>query len=482
MSGRFHIKRNSWLVLLSNIFRLVTNVILFVVIARSYEPEEFGRFATAHLFSTVFLLVADFGFDQLLVASVPRKRETAAGVFQGYLSTKIVFACIASLVMATYGLLGGMSTEAAQLMVVFSVYVLLSSLANYFFALFKSFEAMEEETKVAFLMNSLLLVSILVLASQGVSVLVLSIAFVGSRIVGLTMACWRANKYVPLRKFRFKLVSRIELRKVWVFGLHAILGAMYFVQDTFLLSAWLGDYAAGVYQAVFKLVFLGLIGGDVLLTSLLPVLTRLNANDQTKWGQLGWILHKTMLYFSLPVSLLMVAFSREIIQVVYGERYLLEAPILLQLLGVVVLLRYVSDASGTMLTSSERQSARLKVVASAVPINLFLNFYTIPRFGVEGAAIASLATAAYVAFGYVFFAWKHVGSWFMDVRSYAPLLVAVILGPVLRGFGIPLVLAGPVSVLAILGIAYLVGYTSIERGLLFTIKGSDTMQTSQSSV
>lgn len=470
MSQAARIRRNTLFVLLSQIVRLLTNVVLFMGIARLYGPSEFGQFTAAHTLAIIFILLADFGFDVLLSSEIARHRERAAALSQMYLSVKLVLAIVASLAMALTASVQSVSSATKLLMYVFSMYVLFSALLNFFFALFKGFEEMHHETRISLVINSLLLVAVVALGLSHVPIGVLAVAFVGSRILGLVLALIVAARKVPLRTFGFSFALKPDILLIGVFGLHALFGNLFFIQDTVLLSWWAGDHAVGIYQSVFKIVSLALVLLDVSFATLLPVLSRMHGEDNARWHSLGHLLHKTLIFTGLPIALIMIVYAEQIIGLIYPDSFN-EAIPLLRVFGWTVMIRYAADASATMLTSARRQGARLVVVAVAVVLNYVLNVYAIPRFGTMGACVVSLATNMLVAVGYVTAAWKDVRNWLYDLHNYIPAVAAVLVGVALWQYrGFPLWLAGP-SVVVLLGVvSYGLGYTRSERALLFSLK------------
>src|SRR5882762_8439858 len=106
---------NSLYSFLSQAIRLLTNFLMFVGIARFYGAEAFGQFTTAHTFSTIFIIFADFGFDSLLTTEIARNRDHAAELAQRYFSLKIICAVGASVAMTIFPLVKSFSSETRKI-------------------------------------------------------------------------------------------------------------------------------------------------------------------------------------------------------------------------------------------------------------------------------------------------------------------------------------------------------------------------------
>src|SRR5260221_11187940 len=158
MPGKsYGIRENSFFALLSHLIRLSANFVLFVGIARYCGPDILGQFTTALTVATIFLLLADFGFDILLSSEVARARDRAPALLQAYLPAKRMFAILASLLMAAALNLEHVSPSTKTLIYIFCPYVFFGALLNFFLAFFKGCEQLQHETKITFVTNLLLL-------------------------------------------------------------------------------------------------------------------------------------------------------------------------------------------------------------------------------------------------------------------------------------------------------------------------------------
>jgi O-antigen/teichoic acid export membrane protein len=476
MARGVHIKRNSFFAFLSSFVRLLANAILFIIVARVYGPVEFGQLTASYTTSAIFLLFADFGFDMLLTWEVARRRGDASEIAHKYFSSKLLFATSASAVMAITTTLTSVSNETHTLMWIFSGYVFVSALANFCYALFRGFEQFQLEARITFVVNLLMLIAVVVIGSLHGPLFIVALVFVFSRVLALVMGIFVSRGLVAITRFRFVFPSREDLSRIAVFGFHAIFATLFFQQDTILLSIWRGDRDVGIYQAAFKLIVVIFIIPDVLLTTLLPTLTRAFEEDYSRWEELGRLLNKTLLLVGLPAVVVLWTSADLVIPLVFGPDTFGEAVPVLQLFAGATFLHFASISYALMLTTSRRQSARLMVVVFATILNFSLNAYLIPHLGPRGAAIASCVTLAFVGIGYVL-PWRRLFvRWVSDIRYVLPLLVAgglgvcIIVGRAYVGWVVV-----PPMVVIVAVLLPIVGYTREERRLLLGIRRSATV-------
>jgi O-antigen/teichoic acid export membrane protein len=410
------IRKNSLFSLLSSLIRLLSNFLLFVGIARLYGAEAFGSFTTAHALAIMFIMIADFGFDSFLATEIARDRSKSEDLTRRLLSLKIVFAVAATLAMSVLPLIRTLSSSTASLVEVLSLYVFLSAVTNFFFALFRGFEELHHETRITFTVNVLLLFSLGILGLFHARLIFVGSAFVLSRVIAVVMAARAMKLRLLMPQFRFSVAGwKNSWQQVSVFGLHALFGNLFFTIDTILIAFLCGDEATGIYQSVFKIVALVLVLPDIIMNSFLPVLARLHVEDENRWAAVGIFLNKILLLLSLPITLNLFIFSEQIIHIVYGTGSFVQAVPILQVFSIVILVRFIGETSGLILTTSRRQSIRMVTVLCATILNVSLNVLYIPKFGVMGAAVISLVTNTLVMATYVWRSGFNV--WKIDING-----------------------------------------------------------------
>lgn len=470
---RARVTSNSTYAFLSQIIRLLSNLLLFVGIARLYGVESFGQFTTAHTLSTMFLLAADFGFDTLLPTQIATQSAVAWKVVRRYFSLKVLFAFTASLAMVTVSFLADFGPNTVLLVRVFAGYVLFGSLSNFFFAVFKGFEQFQHEARISLVTSLILLVLLVIMGALHLSLLLVGVAFVATRVITVALCIRQVRNMIGDGALGFTLEGwRDVIPKVMVFGLHFLFGNLFFQMDTILLAALRGDHEVGIYQGAFKLVVLTLIVPDIAVTSMLPVLSNLYARDQLRWRELGRLLNKILFLLSLPVAMFLFAFPGQIVRAVYGEGAFTEAVPVVRIFALTVFLRFCVDAYALMLTTADRQGERMRIVMVGTVVNVVLNFYVIPRYGAVGAAVVSLITNLVVGAAYIWRSRMSFFAWSLEGRSLLLLGGTVVVAGVMSQMGdVSLWLAIPaVAILYGFGL-YRVGLRPEERAMLFGTHG-----------
>lgn len=442
---------------------------MFVGIARFYGPVAFGQFTTAHTFSTVFLLFADFGFDTLLATEIARQRDNAAKLAQQYFSLKIFFVLLATAAMAIASTFQSVGESTRMLMLVFSLYVLFSSLNNFFFALFKGFEQFQHETKISFGINLFLFVLLIVFGFINAPLYVIAVSFVGTRVIGLLVGAKIAARLTQFRFLAFDLTDWKRLfNRVSIFGFQFIFGNLFFTMDTLLLAFWKSDRDVGIYQAVFKLAILILIVPEIATSTLMPVLSRFHDENEARWNSLGRLLNKTLFLLGLPICMMLFVYADQIIAIVYGRGTFVDSVLILRMFAFIVFVRFSVETFALMLTTSRRQQVRMWIVVGGTIINFGMNIFFIPRFGPYGAALVSLITNIIVGIGYIIAARSSLTQWMLNVRSLIPLIVVSMMTLVVWNIRtVSLWYTCPIAFIVYGLVIYSIGYSREEWKMIF---------------
>lgn len=461
------VRANSAYALLSQFVRLLSNLLLFVGVARLYGVEAFGQFTAAHTMSTLFLLAADFGFDTLLPTRIAKPGTDAPAMIARYFTLKLALAGTATAAMAVFSMIAHLSGETVTLVRVFAGYVLLGSLTNFAFAVFKGAQQFHHEARISLGGNAVLLVLLVVLGILGTPLVVIAAAFLATRAGMAAQALRRLVRLFGREALRIRIDGTRELlRGVAVFGLHFLFGNLFFQLDTVLLTLLRDDAEVGVYQGAFKIAVLALIVPDIVVTSTLPAMTVLHASDVARWREGGRLLAKLLMLAALPVSLLLFVVPEQVIALVYGNRDFAHAVPVLRLFSLTVLVRFAVDAYALMLTTSDRQAIRMWIVMGGTVVNLLLNVALIPRFGAAGAAAVSLATNALVGGAYVVASGMPYGRWLLDPRAIVMLLLAVVFALAVSAAGGAPFWAAALAAAGLVPLLYLWGLTEQERDFL----------------
>lgn len=233
--------------------------------------------------------------------------------------------------------------------------------------------------------------------------IILSI-FLGFGIIGVTLTYtvgfigafllafyFLETKLFPLIKSKVKAISiskeLLSFSGPLMFA--AILWVIMGRIDTLMLGYFINPVQVGIYHAAFPTAILLL----VVLTStemiFMPVAAELYAKNllEELWS-IFRVVTKWMFAISLPIFLIMIFFSETILRILFGAEYTSGA-IVLSILAVGYFIASLVGPTGAMLLTIGKTKILLANNIIVLGIDIILNLYLIPIYGIIGAAIAT---------------------------------------------------------------------------------------------
>lgn len=185
---------------------------------------------------------------------------------------------------------------------------------------------------------------------------------------------------------------RTLLSRSWPMVVHALLGLAIFNSDFIFLRVLRDSASLGYYAAGYTLISFFLNLGTAYTMSLIPSLTRVRQDLPAARAAYDGAMAQ-VLAGGLPVCVGGILVAERLVTMIFGAGYG-AATVPLQILLLVLPLAFIRNVSQAALLAHARQDQMLRTVAWAAGTNLVLNLALIPRWGMAGAAWATVATEA----------------------------------------------------------------------------------------
>ncbi len=201
-------------------------------------------------------------------------------------------------------------------------------------------------------------------------------------------------------QFRWQYGLNI-LRQSYPFAILILLMSFFNRVDTVLMARMLpdGDVQAGIYAQGFRILDAASMFAFLFAGLLLPIFSRM-IKLQQPLGEMLKLSYSLVIIPALTLGLVSFFYSREIIGLLYKEHIDYSASVYRILIFGFTFIS-TSYIFGTLLTASGSLKKLNMLAAFTVVLNLSLNLYLIPRFKAPGAAIASISSQGFYAFGQV---------------------------------------------------------------------------------
>lgn len=356
---------------------LASYLLLFgstVLIARLMGPDSFGKVNVAQMVGVCICILTDgmklYGVRSIARAENEGSAVDVAGHFRRLCKVATLILLVATVVImmlpidADYRLLLITMTASSMLMA-----------ALYVDWVFQGREMMGY-IAIANLLRYLLYVVIVI----GCLYLDHNVRWVGISTLIATMVS-SAYLLVNVKKTGFLLFKRSDVQtpsfQAGGYGEHLILGLttlrnqIFYAPATIIFGMTGHNAEAGIYNAGFKLAFfLGSLG-NVYMQSMFPRVCGFCATDHDRLKELIGRSTRLILFLALPVGVGVTMLSSNIVQLVFGAKFV-DAAGVLAVLTWAVLIMLTSYNFSTVLIGFGRQDLFIKVVAGVAVINIAL--------------------------------------------------------------------------------------------------------------
>jgi O-antigen/teichoic acid export membrane protein len=385
-------KNIAWATSTEVVVRLL-KLALLPLVARVVGPLEFGRFALAFSFASMFAIVFDAGL------ATTTTRELAIAERNAAVLPDIVLIKLALGVLGIAAMLAGMplvtrDPAVRTMIVVLGVAFFILELVNLAVAVFRARQRMEYEFLVRFAQAVFLVGAVALAMWRAASVVALAYAYLISGVLTLGLVCLLPGGTNLSVRFRLRpVVWRRVLAIALPLALAGTVTTAYMNLDSVLLGAFGRIADTGWYNLASRIAAILLVPTGLLSLVVLPAFasTARNVDEAFRRRWENWSMG--MIVLGAYLACLVFALSDPLVRLVFGAAF---APTgaALRILGITVALIFVYTPSFQALIVFDRQRALFGGLVAGGIVNVALNVALIPAYGLYGAAWATVATHA----------------------------------------------------------------------------------------
>lgn len=414
-----NIAKNTSYFTLALILQKVISFAYFTMLARNLLPEDLGKYYLAISLTSIFSIIIDLGFSNVIVREVAKKQYQPEKLLSNVLLMKIPLSALAFLAVYLLANLMGYPEITENLIYISSISMILDSFTLSFYSVIRGFHNLKYESigSVSFQLIVLLLGFVFLRQDRDLNYLM------------FVMALASAFNFIYafyLIKFKFKIKISSGFDKALIkniiiitapFTAYAVLQRLYMYLDSVLISILSSDSEVGIYQISFKIIYALQFLPMAFVASLYPafasywkdtknsplerggreadgVCRTSAAEDSTKTtSQLAITFERAMNYLiiiSLPISIGIISLADKIM-LIFKPEYA-SAILPLQVTMAALPFMFLNFPVGSLLNACDRQIKNTYLMAIVMATSFTLNIFLIPRFSALGASITVLAT------------------------------------------------------------------------------------------
>lgn len=444
---------------------------VFRLLVARVGANEYGTFSIALTLFNIITMLGFLGVTTALLRFVPEyvaKKQTSMALGTIYSSLRI--ALIASLSLAflmfiTSNWLANNLFHAPSLLPVISILAIavpFYCIGGVLLTTARAYGKMNYEILTKMFGESLIKLGLTIaFIFMGFGLFGISIAFLLSIISSFVLAIYFVEfKVVSL--FRKKNAAPHLEKELLNFSLPIMLSGIIYLfiawSDVLILGFYRGVTEVGSYNSALPTAAL-LITFPMALNSLfLPVMVPLLSKNLRKTAsEVYSSMTKWVFLFSLPICLMFVLFSRQVLRVIWGGEYEVAA-FSLQILAIGHLVYSLFYSSPDLLSALNKPKLVLQSMLISAIANVGLNLLLVPRMGMEGSAISTSIALSLYGIICSYHVWKNSGLQPLNA-FYGKILLSAIVGIWLAYFAFKeLTIPSTHLFLVITGVLYLAAY------------------------
>ena len=399
---------------------LVVGFFVTVLVARYLGPEDFGLYSYAISVAAIFSAAGHMGLSGLVVREIVKRPDDRGETLGTTLSLKFIGMGVGYVVLLAYAALyEGISSPEFIMLAIAGAALLFSpfEVFGYWFQAFVKAKYVTYSRLIALVASSGLKISFVFLGA-GV------IYFVGANLAQAAVVFlafvffYKATSTLKLSEWSFSWARAKELfSQGWLVYLGSIFAVVNLKVDQVMLKWFEGADSVGIYAVAAQLSEAWYFVPAAIVTSFFPKLIKLRDENSLEFGRRFQQLLDLLFVLALVVALVMTLASEFVILLFFGEHYLESADVLVIHVWAALFIFMRAAFSKWILIENALVFSLLTQGAGAL-LNVALNYFMIPKYGVIGAAYATLLSYAFASFFSLALYPKTRPVFFMMVKSF----------------------------------------------------------------
>jgi PST family polysaccharide transporter len=384
---------NSLWLLGDRVLRMSVGIFINVWIARYLGPEQFGLWSYCLSFAGLFVVFSNLGLDTIVVRELVRHPEKEALI----LGTAFWMRVVAGLITFLITLLAIFFVRDGDVLTLWLVglysggYIFqsLNVVDQYFQSKVQS-KYTVVASNAAFIIATIAKVILLLNHASLLSIAAVGLGEVVFTALFFAVAYRVTQRDISLWQYQYQMAKEL-LSYSWPMILSGVSIMISLRIDQIMIGELLGDREVGIFAAAARMSELSFFIPTIIIASATTaIIQSKNLGNEIYLRRTQKLLDLTAL-LALGVAILMTLFSGLIINILFGAEYAEAAP-LLAVHAWSGLFSCLGAASGVWMTSEGLQKNLFYRTVYGLIVNVLLNYWWIPIFGVMGAAMATICS------------------------------------------------------------------------------------------
>ena len=398
---RKYFSNTSWL-LGERILRMGVSLFVGIYVVRFLGPEKFGLLSYAMSFVLLFGTIASFGMNEILVRELLQDKTQ----IKELLSTAFFLKIVGFLMMGSIIIFALQFTNDDKYTHLMITIISLGIFFQSFNVIDCYFQSQVQSKYVVIVQFIQLLITSLIkifLILNKATLVWFAIVFMIDQallaILLLSIYRWK-KEWFSVFSVKWELATQL-FKDAWPLIFSGLMVSIYMKIDLIMIKEMLDVKAVGIYAAAVKLCEVLYILPVVVMSSLFPAIVKARKNNLIVYRKQVYRIYEIMIGATAIVAIITMFLADWIVYILYGSIYQEAVAILKIYIWAFVFVSLGVVSSKYLVAENLEIYALYRSVVGAF-INITLNWYLIPIYGIKGAAFATLITQIFVAYLFLF--------------------------------------------------------------------------------
>lgn len=374
-------------------FKTLAGLVAALMTISYLDPSDYGVLSLALTIFAVMSAFSALGLDSVLLKKLIATSRAELVV------SSVAMRLLAAMIITLLTIMLGLLLDKTWIVL---LQLLLITLYFESFTAFRELAFSRKSYRLVVLSNvsasfgQLLLVFLLVYFKAPVYAFVLPL--IVNRATFVLVLLGSQRRILPQPVCGFSSVDMPLLKEGLPLMIASVAGLAYAAQDQWMISFFMTSNDVGVYAAALKLVLILVVLPTIITNVLYHRIIALHGT--LSYEPYIQALYTAMFYIGLGLFVLVFLSAGFLVTIVFPESYSPAAGVLSIYSGVLLLAFFQSLNNKVLILNGLQRYIMRRVLASLV-LNFALNLYLIPRYGLEGAAAATVLSEALIVLSYV---------------------------------------------------------------------------------
>lgn len=393
----------NWL-FLDKIIQMGIAFFVGVWVIRYLGPEKYGILSYAVAVTAIFSIFSNLGLEMLSVKEFVNNKISKESIF----GTVFFMKLMGGILVLFFSLLTILFTKGSEtifliivLIISFSFIIKPFDVIDYWFQ-FKVISKYSAYARGLASVLSALLKIILILTNAPLVFFAITI-FIETAIfiLGIIIFYKKNKQSIRLWKLDFSLALNF-LKNAWPLALASLSAIIYMRIDQIMIGNMLGDKFLGNYSVAVNLSEIWYFVPTIIAGSVFPAILYSKKISQKLYLKRLQILYDSMFWIAFLIAVPVSFFSSQIISFLYGPEFS-QASLVLSIYIWAGIAVFLGGANNKFLIAENLFSIFFYRSIIGMTVNIFLNLFFIPKYGIAGAGLATLISYFVVTFSVIFF-------------------------------------------------------------------------------